>query len=374
LSKYRTIVVGGGAAGIFAALALQHYNIEVALVAPSSAHDPRTTALMNPAIIALKKLGVYEALAPFFTPLKAMRLIDMTGSLFKSPEITFDSHELSLEAFGYNIENHQLTRILKAHFKGDVYAYRVVNYEPHALMLDDKTVLHAEYILAADGRNSFIRKAAGITTREKTLPQMAFTCSFTHKNPHHNTSTEFHTVEGPMTFVPMEGNQSSLVWVMKPSSAESLKTKDLALEISKASNHYLGKITLNDTRGFFPLTSITASKLTGEGLALIGEAAHVLPPIGAQGLNLGFRDGAFFAQILTNSDNVLRDYEASRILDIESRTLAVNSLNNSLISSFGFVHSGRAIGMTMIEKIPALRGFVMKQGLAPSNLPELMQG
>jgi 2-octaprenyl-6-methoxyphenol hydroxylase len=365
--------VGGGAAGIFAALALQHYNIEVALVAPFSPHDPRTTALMNPAIIALKKLGVYDDLAPHFTPLKAMRLIDMTGSLFKSPEITFQSSELELEAFGYNIENHHLTRVLKSHFKGDVYASRVVKYEPHALLLEDNTALHAEYILAADGRNSFIREAASITTREKALPQVAFTCSFTHKNPHHNTSTEFHTVEGPMTFVPMEGNQSSLVWVMKPETAENLKAKDLTFEISKASNHYLGKITLNNTRGFFPLTSITASKLTGEGLALIGEAAHVLPPIGAQGLNLGFRDGAFFAQIVAKSDDVLREYEKSRIMDIESRTLAVNSLNNSLLSSFGLVHSGRAIAMTMIEKIPALRGFVMKQGLAPSNLPELMQ-
>ena len=160
--------------------------------------------------------------------------------------------------------------------------------------------LSAPLVVAADGRRSLCREAAGIAIDERDYPQVALTVCLKHTRPHRDTSTEFHTPSGPFTLVPLPGLRSSLVWVLDPAQADRVKDfsdEELGLEIERASHSILGKITVEPGRGQFPLSVATAKHFGANRIALVGEAAHVIPPIGAQGLNLGLRDAASIGEI-----------------------------------------------------------------------------
>src|SRR6185312_8918767 len=189
---------------------------------------------------------------------------------------------------------------------------------------------------------SLTREAALIDIDERRYPQTALTVCFRHTRPHHDTSTEFHTPSGQCTVVPLPGNRASLVWVLGPHVAEEIAALDdaaLSLDIEGATHSILGKIAVEPGRGLFPLAIVTASRFGRNRVALVGEAAHVIPPVGAQGLNLGLRDAATIAELAIaahrdghdiGGELVLERYETMRRADVGSRTVAVDLLNRSL--------------------------------------------
>src|SRR6185437_10980752 len=130
--------------------------------------------------------------------------------------------------------------------------------------------------------------AAGIATEEWRYEQSALVCNLRHAEPHHDTSTEFHTESGPFTLVPLRGNRSSLVLVARPAETARLMALDdaaLASELEERSASILGAITIDGRRAVFPASGMRADAFAANRIVLAGEAAHVLPPIGAQGLN-----------------------------------------------------------------------------------------
>ena len=216
--------------------------------------------------------------------------------------------------------------------------------------------LQAPLAVGADGRRSLCREAAGIALDERRYDQIALTLSFRHSRPHRDISTEFHTPSGPFTLVPLPGNRSSLVWVLEPADADAigaLDDTDLSIEIERAAHSILGKIEVDPGRGLFPLSVAAASRFAANRIALIGEAAHVIPPIGAQGLNLGLRDAAAICEARGGSASrrrghrrhrrarALRDDAAS---DIGSRTLAIDLLNRTLLTDFLPIQGARGLG------------------------------
>jgi 2-octaprenyl-6-methoxyphenol hydroxylase len=216
---------------------------------------------------------------------------------------------------------------------------------------------------------------------------VAVTVCLKHSRPHHDTSTEFHTPSGPFTLVPLPGQRSSLVWVLDPADADDLATlndAELAEDIERASHSILGKIEVEPGCGQFPLTRVNARRFAANRVALVGEAAHVIPPIGAQGLNLGLRDAATIAELATAAHragrdiggiNVLVAYDRLRRADIGSRTLAVDLLNRTLLTDFLPVQSARGLGLYLIDRIGPLRRAVMREGVAPrAAQPKLMRG
>ena len=233
-------------------------------------------------------------------------------------------------------------------------------------------------MIAADGRRSLCRDAAGIAVDERDYPQAALTVCLKHTRPHHDTSTEFHTPSGPFTLVPLPGLRSSLVWVLDPAQADAIAALDdaeLAAEIERASHSILGKITVEPGRGLFPLSVATARRFGAQRIALVGEAAHVIPPIGAQGLNLGLRDAASIGELAIaaqrdggdiGGDDVLDAYEKMRRADVGSRTLAIDLLNRTLLTDFLPVQGMRGLGLYMIDRIGPLRRAVMREGVAPA--------
>jgi 2-octaprenyl-6-methoxyphenol hydroxylase len=390
------IVIGGGPAGLTAAIALAGSGIATALASKRSAKtDNRTTALLAGSVTALETLGVWKLCADQAAPLKIMRLIDDTGRLWRAPEVSFAANEIGLDAFGYNIENQHLVGALEQKARSLPLLQLIddnatdVTARPDAVTINfnDGPTLSAALAIGADGRNSICRAAAGIDTDEHTYPQVALTVCLRHSRPHGDISTEFHTSSGPFTLVPLPNNRSSLVWVLDSALAEEiaiLSDAALAAKIELASHSILGKIELESARGLFPLRVATARHFAGKRIALVGEAAHVIPPIGAQGLNLGLRDAATIGELAVAAERNGRDiggpdllarYDKLRRSDVDSRTLAVDLLNRSLLSDFFPIQGARGVGLYMLDRIGPLRRAVMREGLAPSSgQPRLMRG
>src|SRR5262245_13822646 len=390
------VVVGRGPAGLTAAIALAHGGLATVLAGkPPAKSDNRTTALLAGSVTALDTLGVWNLCAANAAPLKIMRIVDDTGRLWRAPEVTFQASEIGLDAFGYNIENRHLIAALEQRARG-LPGLRIIDDEVLSALEDGRTVavktrheaiLRGSLAIGADGRNSICRAAAGIETDERRYPQVALTLSVRHSRPHQDTSTEFHTRTGPFTLVPLPGERSSVVWVLDRDSAQhiaALNDAELAREIERASHSIVGKIEVEPGRGQFPLHVVTARRFADKRIVLVGEAAHVIPPIGAQGLNMGLRDAATIGEVaiaahrdrldIGNPDALAR-YERMRQADVRSLTLAVDLLNRTLLSDFLPAQGMRGLGLYLIDRIGPLRRAVMREGLGPaSRQPRLMRG
>src|SRR5579862_1467439 len=386
-------VIGGGPAGLVAAIALATAGIDTLLIAPPAEPDHRTTALLAGSVTALETLGVWPDCVPQAAPLRKIRLVDATQRLIRAPEVLFAAGEIGLDAFGYNIENKHLVAALEAR----TVELKLARIAGAALsMTPDASGITVEYaggearvrlVIGADGRRSLCRAAAGIATTQRTYPQTALTLNLAHARPHDDTSTEFHTESGPFTLVPLPGRRSSLVCVLGPAHADELAAMndaELSAEIERRAHSLLGTMNVEPGRGIFPLAIETADSFARERIALVGEAAHVVPPIGAQGLNLGLRDGATIAELVAEArrqhidigaPEVLARYDTQRRADVTSRALAVDLLNRSLLTDFLPAQGARGLSLYLVDRIGPLRRALMREGVAPAAAqPRLMRG
>ncbi len=313
-----------------------------------------------------------------------MRIVDGTRRLIRAPEVAFHASEIDLDAFGYNIPNAILVAALEAAVATRPIERREAVVEAVApgeasisLTLSTGEALAARLAIAADGRRSKVREAVGIATSAWRYDQAALVCNLSHAIAHDDTSTEFHTEAGPFTLVPLPGDKrSSLVWVDRPAETErrlALSEDDLAAEIEAQSQSVLGAVTIDGKRQMFPLSGMTARRFATSRVALAGEAAHLFPPIGAQGLNLGYRDVTALAERLAGQHDdpgareVLAAYDRARRGDVLSRTAAVDVLNRTLLSDFLPVQAVRGAGLFLLDRLPSLRRLAMKQGVALSG-------
>lgn len=381
----RILVAGTGPAGLIAALGFAAEGFPVTLVGPKpTAPDGRTTALMNPALKVLDRLGVLEAVKSKAAPLKVMRIVDATSRLIRSPVVTFRASEIDEDQFGLNLPNSVLNPALAsavaAHAGIDRLMSIVANWRldaEHArAILADGSTVDAALAVAADGRLSPARQAAGISTSARSYPQAALVLNFGHSGDHAFTSTEFHTETGPFTQVPLPGNRSSLVWVVKPETATDLAALDdatLSQRVEQQMQSMLGRVTVEPGRQIYPLSAVTPLRFARDRVALVGEAAHVFPPIGAQGLNLGIRDVDDLIVIACENRSdpgaakALAAYDFKRRPDILARSGAVNLLNMSLLSDMLPAQMARVAGLGVLGGFAPLRAFFMREGLRPGS-------
>jgi 2-octaprenyl-6-methoxyphenol hydroxylase len=378
------VIAGGGAAGLATGIALAKSGLRVLIagVPEKIRDDARSAALFASSFAFLDRHGLGEKLRGRGWPLRAIRIVDVTGALVRSPTTTFKAIEIGQASFGWNIANADILDVLIAAAK-DVPgleldhslfgAHRVENDIIKVTLVNGRMV-PARLLIGADGQKSAVREAAGIRARIKPYPQVAITCRATHKRDHDDISTEFHTREGPLTFVPAGEGRSAIVWLMRPQEAErraALSVQDFAQEAERMSGHFLGPLTLDGPQGRVPMQKLVAEKLVATRIALVGEAAHAFPPIGAQGLNLGFRDCDALVRRLVSahqaggdigSHSVLDAYARERILDVEARSAGVDMLNTALIGNLLPLDLARAAGLTLFNAIPPLRRIAMRIG------------
>ncbi len=393
-------VVGAGPAGLVSALALDALGCEVALVAPAydaarAARDTRTTALLSSSVTLLENLEVWKLCRHVAAPLAAIRIIDDRGDLLRAPEVLFRASELGLTDFGANIANPALIAALNAAAQAAPRLHHLATSGVVRVTPTDTTVrldlaeggsFEAALVVAADGRGSLARGGAGIATSTWQYPQSAVAALFQHSHDHNGVSTELHRRAGPLTTVPLPGNMSSLVWVDEPPEAQrlgSLSDQAFAEALEERLQGLLGCISCSSARVVFPLSGLKADCMGRQRIALVGEAAHVIPPIGAQGLNLGLRDACVLAECVADAHQrgsdigapqVLQSYHRARQADVLTRTLAVDALNRSLLADILPAQALRGAGLHLLANSPWLRRLLMQHGMTPVGpLPRLMR-
>ena len=393
-------VVGAGPAGLAAALALAKSGIATVIVAPPyndahAAKDLRTTALIGPSVDLLRNLGAWELCETNAAALTAVRMADDLGGIFRTPEMIFNAAELGLASFGANIPNPALFAALNAAAERcpnlqRIATARVTKVEPGLgnvrLELAEGGHVMAELAVAADGRHSIAAAAAGIALRRWDYPQAAIAASFAHTRAHDGTVNELHRRPGPLTTVPLPGLRSSLVWAEAPEEAERLMRLDdrsFAAALEERLQGLLGEVHEVGPRALYPLAGATAECMGQRRIALVGEAAHVVPPIGAQGLNLGMRDAAALAECAANAlvqrhdigdPDTLAAYQQARGSDVAFRTAAIDLLNRSLLHDFVPLGLLRGAAVHAIANSATLRRLLMHGGMgAAGPLPRLMR-
>ena len=399
-------VIGAGPAGLVSAIALAAAGVETLLIAPPAVADHRTTALLAGSVTALDTLGLWQNCAREAAPLKKLRIVDDTQRLIDVAAIVTRIEadagrgELSaalaeLAKLPADVRAPAEPWIKKAQARAAALDMNSVATPALAIESDASavTIRHANGVarvrlaIGADGAHSMCRTAAGISTRRRAYPQAALTLNLAHARTHDQTSTEFHTEEGPFTLVPLPGRRSSLVCVAAPAHCADLAAMDdaaLSAEIERRAHSLLGTMSVESGRSIFPLAVEKADALARSRIVLVGEAAHVVPPIGAQGLNLGIRDAATVAEIVADAHRhghdlggpeVIGRYDNERRADIVTRTLAVDLLNRSLLAEFMPAHGARGLSLYLVDRIGPLRRALMREGIAPAvSQPKLMRG
>ena len=378
-------IIGGGVGGLTLGVLLAQKGLRVDVVdpkAPAPAQEikpsGRTAALFGGSIDILQDTGVWDEVKPFCGQLKTMRIMD------EEIETAFYADEAGREEFGFNIPNDILraalyeraekTKGLCLHVPGmlDDYAARESFVD---VRLEDGSAIQAKLLIGADGRRSKVREIAGIGVRERPYGQSAMTFVVNHSRAHDGISTEFHRPGGPLAFVPMPGNQCSVVWVEKSARAEELmklKKQEFEQALQDASQGILGGITLETGPMSWPLCFIKAKALTGERMALAAEAAHVIPPISAQGLNLSLRDVKALVELIAEhaglgldigSATMLARYERMRRGDIMTRTGGVDLLNRMVGNDNRAVQSARRLGLKTVDIVGPVRRLLLQAGL-----------
>ncbi|MCM2502936.1 UbiH/UbiF family hydroxylase [Aureimonas altamirensis] len=388
-------VIGAGLAGLSVALAFADEGFDVALAAPAPAPDGRSTALFGRSVTFLQRHGLEKPVRECGAPLAILRIIDDTGRLLRAPPVEFRAAEIGLDAFGINVLNADLTELLverlRLHPRVTWHESMLQSMESGvdavSITLENGARVQAGLVVGADGRNSPVRTYAGIGIKRWSYPQTAIVLNFRHARPHSNVSTEFHRRAGPFTQVPLPGERSSLVWVERPEAAHtlgSMPAETLSSMVEERLHSTLGAVSVEDGVQSFPLSGARAMRLTAPRIALVGEAAHVFPPIGAQGLNLGMRDAEDIVAAATrHRDDVggaamLASYEASRKADVTLRTMGVDLLNRSLLADMLPAQIARSAGLGMLSALSPLRRFAMREGVVPgagvAGLPRSLRG
>jgi 2-octaprenyl-6-methoxyphenol hydroxylase len=348
--------------------------------------DLRTTAFLQPARDLLTAAGLWGKLAPHGTPLQIMRLIDAGGAA-NEPRLMrdFDAAEISDAPFGWNLPNWLLRREMLAHLQtlpnvtlkiGAGFARMTTRQTEAIITLTDSTRLRARLVIAADGRNSPMRQALGIKVTTTRYGQKAITFAVTHPIPHGHVSTEVHRSGGPFTLVPLPDRDglpcSAVVWMdtgPNVAALTALSEDDFAQAATERSTHCLGPLTLASRRTTWPIISQLAQSLTAERTALIAEAAHVVPPIGAQGLNMSLADIATLlalakANPATLGDEAMLDaYARARMPDLRLRVTGIDALNRAAIAQSPLFRNLRAAGLRALTAAEPVRKTLMKTGL-----------
>ncbi|KIC44630.1 2-octaprenyl-6-methoxyphenyl hydroxylase [Ruegeria sp. ANG-S4] len=388
------LVSGGGIAGLTAAAAFGAAGFDVICVDPTppvtqrdvEGSDMRTTAFLQPARALLEQCGLWERLEAEAAPLQIMRIVDAGGDI-PEPRVVrdFNATDISDQPFGWNLSNWFLRREMVARlsdlanvdFRPGVGTQSLFTRTSEARVgLSDGSRVRCKLVVAADGRGSPMREAAGISVNTTRYGQKALAFAVSHPIAHENVSTEIHRSGGPFTLVPLpdwQGQPSSaIVWMERGPRAIELKNLDDAAfeaEMTKRSCGLFGPLKLASRRTIWPIISQSAERLSGERIALMAEAAHVVPPIGAQGLNMSLSDLRCLLELSQARPDGLGDaqmletYHKTRHTDIALRVKGIDLLNRASMIEARPLRDARAMGLNALYSLPPVRKTLMQMGL-----------
>ena len=382
MHKCKVTIIGAGTPGLTLAILLADLGLSVTIVDKGEFPKPedikpsaRTTALWQQAVSTLQQTGIWDNIKHKCTPIRHLTIID--DSTFPRGEDrmvkeTFSATEIDQDVFGYNIPLGDLTAVLAERVRKDV---RITFLENTEVRQKDPVITQADLVVGADGRNSVVRSWADIDTHEKDYGQSAITCVISHTLPHNETSTEFHRSGGPCTFVPHGEKQSAVVWVEKTDDADAFMTlpkEAFVSALQERSRGILGKMELQIGPECWPLKVLRARRLVASKTVLIAEAAHVIPPIGAQGLNLSLGDVKALSDFIKNARMLgqdigsiacLKQYEAERKKNADLRIDIVDGANRAVATSHGLTRKARRLALKSTGFLLPIRRRFLAEGM-----------
>ncbi len=387
---YDICVLGAGPAGLiamlrFASAGFRVLGIERNPKSKSATNDQRSTAFLLPAVKTLKHAHIWPAISQKTVALKKMQIIDIAQSQRKA--LIFDATEIRQKEFARNISNIDLVKALNSLVRQNPnieirYQDEINNFNNFEKFVEVKLtngdLIRTRLLIGADGRNSKFRDRLKFSVKRYDFSQTALAFTVTHEKPHNNISTEIHSTGGPFTTVPnrnIDGNPTSaIVWLDAPELQEirkSMNSVEFEENIFKRSAGILGKMKLVSEIGAFSIIGQKSDKMHDHRCVIIGEAAHVVPPIGAQGLNMSLRD--IESLVKTCEAGALKEpkhissWAAARKRDIDLRSAGISTLNHVSIANFTRANQLRRLGLWALDKETPLRHTLMKLGLG-SNL------
>ncbi len=397
------LVGGGGYVGLSAAVAIKaaapHLDIRVVDAAPPEVwkKDERASAIAAGACRMLQQMQAWSDIEPQAQPITDMIVTDSrTGDPVRPVFLTFDGDVAPGEPFAHMVPNVALVGALRKRAEAlgipveqgvTVEAFR--SDEPALeVTLGDGRVLRTRLLVAADGVRSRLRDMAGIKTLHWSYGQSGIVTTVAHERPHEGRAEEHFLPAGPFAILPLTGNRSSLVWTERTAEADRLVAADDLLfeaELERRFGHRLGALELVGGRKAFPLGLTLARDFVAPRLALAGDAAHGIHPIAGQGLNLGFRDVAALAETVVEADrlgldigamSVLERYQVWRRFDTFQMGVTTDVLNRLFSNDIGPVRALRDIGLGLVERMPPLKSFFIRQaaGLSGPQGPRLLRG
>ena len=401
MDRADVIIFGGGLVGLALASALDSSGLSVITVDPAdpaprsqAAFDGRTSAVSSSSMRMLRTIGVADHLAEPGCPIWRIAVADglAPGALHFDPD--------DQEPLGFMHENRHLRTALQARAEAGkniwlLWKSRVASVDRGptgaVVALEDGRKLCAPLLIAADGRNSHTREAAGINVARWKYDHQAIVSVLRHERPHEHVAYEIFYPTGPFALLPMNddavGHRSAIVWSVPEEDAAgwlSLSDEDFAAEAGAAMGGFLGKIAMLAPRSSFPLGFHHAAQITAERLALVGDAAHAIHPIAGQGLNLGFRDVAALAEVLVEGARLGLDLGDKQLLDRYQRWRSLDALSvafatDTLTRIYGVpgktASAVRRFGMGLVGRISPLRNRLMNEARGTSGeLPLLLRG
>ncbi len=388
------LISGGGIAGLTAAAAFGAVGFTVICVDPTppvterdaAGSDLRTTAFLQPAQALLEDCGLWARLESDAAPLQVMRIVDAGGER-PEPRVVkdFNAADISGKPFGWNLPNWLLRREITAHlatlpnvdFRPGTSTTALATQTSGAqVRLSDDSTVRTRLVLAADGRASPMREAAGIKVKTSRYGQKALAFAVTHPVAHENVSTEIHRSGGPFTLVPLPDYQgkpsSAVVWMERGPEAQrlmNLPAEEFEAAMTERSCGLFGHLSLASRRTVWPIISQSAQRLNGERLALMAEAAHVVPPIGAQGLNMSLGDLRALLKLAEARPEGLGDaemlaaYHKARHSEIMLRLRGIDLLNRTSMLAPRPLRDLRAFGLNALYSLAPVRRTLMQMGL-----------
>ena len=402
--RVEVAIVGGGMVGSTLAAALAQAGIPVALIDKADpaalteeAYDGRTVAIAHATHRLLQATGLWTRIVPHAEPILDIRVSDGPSLLF----LHYDHRELGEDPLGYIVENRAVRRSLYARLGGlegvrfrapaDL-ARHVVMPDGVALTLADGSEFTAAVLIAADGGDSALRRAAGIAAAQWDYGQTAIVCTMGHEKPHRGVAHERFLPAGPFAVLPMtddprHGHRSSIVWTERASLVPAmlaLSDADFSLELYRRFGPWLGDVRVLGGRWSYPLRFLHAESYVRPRFALVGDAAHVMHPIVGQGLNIGLRDVAALAEVLVEakrlgldpgSTAVLERYQRWRRFDNQVLLTVTDALNRLFSNDLAPLRLARDLGLAAVDRLAPLKRLFMRHAMGTvGELPRLLRG
>jgi len=401
MDRADVIIFGGGMIGLALASALDSSGLSAIVVDPAdpaprvgASFDGRISAVSSSSMRMLRTIGVADHLAEPGCPIRRIAVADglAPGGLH------FDAEDD--EPLGWMHENRNLRAALHARADAGRNVWLLwkskvdtVDRGDFGVKVDlaDGRALAAPLLIAADGRNSAAREAAGIRVARWKYDNQAIVSVPRHQQPHAHVAYEIFYPSGPFALLPMTddkaGHRSAIVWSVPEEDAAgwlSLNDEDFAAEAEAAMGGFLGKIAMLAPRSSYPLGFHHAAQITANRLALVGDAAHAIHPIAGQGLNLGFRGVAALAEVLVEGARIGLDLGDLQLLDRYQRWRSLDALSvafatDTLTRIYGVpgntASAIRRFGMGLVGRISPLRNRLMSEARGTSGeLPLLLRG